>query len=65
MDFLITMPKQCQEVLRRFAEAGYSAYLVGGCVRDTLLGQTPQDWDICTNARPEETLALFSGCKVI
>lgn len=65
MDFLITMPKQCQEVLRRFDEAGYSAYLVGGCVRDTLLGKTPQDWDICTNARPEETLALFSGCKVI
>ena len=61
----IAMPQQCQEVLRRFGGAGYSAYLVGGCVRDSLLGKTPLDWDICTSARPEETLALFADCKVI
>lgn len=61
----IAMPKQCQAVLARFNDAGYSAYLVGGCVRDSLLGKTPLDWDICTSARPEETLALFADCKVI
>ncbi len=61
----IVMPRQCREVLKRFGDAGYSAYLVGGCVRDSLLGKTPLDWDICTSARPEETLALFAGCKVI
>ena len=45
--------------------AGYRAYLVGGCVRDLLRGERPHDWDICTSARPEEVLALFSGETVV
>ena len=40
---------------------GFRACPVGGCVRDSLLGRTPEDWDICTSARPERILALFPG----
>lgn len=43
--------------------SGYEAYIVGGCVRDFLMGKTPKDWDITTNARPEELLAIFSDAK--
>ena len=45
--------------------AGYAAYVVGGCVRDSLLGLIPHDWDLCTSARPEEVLALFGKKKCI
>ena len=47
------------KVIARLLGAGFDAYAVGGCVRDALLGDVPNDWDICTGARPEETLALF------
>lgn len=46
-------------VVRRLAEAGHQAYLVGGCVRDLLLGREPADYDVATSARPEEVLRLF------
>ena len=52
-------------LMNRLAEAGYSAYAVGGCVRDTLLGKEPKDWDICTSARPEETERVFAGERLI
>ena len=45
--------------------AGFEACLVGGCVRDALLGRTPADWDICTAARPEETETVFAGERLI
>ena len=50
---------QAAQVLQTLEKAGYEGYLVGGCVRDLLLGHTPSDWDMTTNARPEEVLALF------
>ncbi len=53
---------QVLEVLRR---AGHKAYLVGGCVRDSLAGRTPQDWDICTSARPRQTMELFGAERCI
>ena len=53
---------QVLEVLRR---AGHKAYLVGGCVRDSLAGRTPQDWDICTSARPRQTMELFGSERCI
>lgn len=56
----ITIPEQVRQVLLRITQAGFSAYAVGGCVRDSILGTQPNDWDICTSARPEETAALFS-----
>ena len=45
--------------------AGHAAYAVGGCVRDSLLGQAPHDWDLCTSARPEQVMALFGEEKCI
>lgn len=45
--------------------AGHAAYAVGGCVRDSLLGQVPHDWDLCTSARPEQVMALFGEEKCI
>jgi poly(A) polymerase len=52
-------------VVRRLERAGYQAYLVGGCVRDLLLGGTPKDYDIATSARPEDVRSLFRNCRVI
>lgn len=53
------IPKEVLEVGDTLEEAGFEAYLVGGCVRDLLIGRTPKDWDITTNANPEEIQALF------
>jgi poly(A) polymerase len=53
------------KVLYRLHEAGYSAYLVGGCVRDLLLGYTPKDFDIATDALPEDVRKLFRNCRLI
>lgn len=53
------------KVLYRLNKGGYDAYLVGGGVRDLLLGKTPKDFDIATNATPEQIKALFSNCRLI
>ncbi len=55
----LTVPPVVREVSDTLKKAGYEAYLVGGCVRDLLLGKEPKDWDITTNARPEQVQALF------
>ncbi len=52
-------------VLYRLNEAGYEAYLVGGCIRDMLLGREPKDYDVATNARPNEVNALFRNCRLV
>lgn len=52
-------------MLYRLHEAGFGAFLVGGCVRDLLLGRKPKDFDIATNARPEEIRRLFKNCRLI
>lgn len=52
------------EVIERIKEAGYSSELVGGCVRDLLLGNQPKDFDVSTNARPEQVQPLFRYCEV-
>ena len=52
-------PKYILEVLARLEARGHAAYLVGGCVRDLLLGRKPDDWDITTSALPEEIMAAF------
>ncbi len=52
-------------VLTRLDEAGYKAYLCGGGVRDLLLGRTPKDFDIATDARPEEVKRIFRNCRII
>src|SRR5690606_20272691 len=53
------------QVVERLEEAGYQAYLVGGCVRDLLVGGHPKDFDIATNATPEETRGLFRRAHII
>ena len=56
----IELPEHVNRIIHRLQAGGYAAYAVGGCVRDTLLGRKPQDWDITTSARPEAVKALFS-----
>ena len=53
------------KVVQRLERAGFQAYLVGGCVRDLLLGGKPKDFDIATNARPEDVRGQFRNCRVI
>jgi len=53
------------KVLRRLHEAGFTAYLVGGCVRDLLLGRKPKDFDIVTDARPTQIKKTFRNCRLI
>ncbi len=59
------LPAGAEFVLHRLHDAGYQAYVVGGCVRDTLLGKAPKDWDICTNALPQQMQQVFADCHVI
>ena len=59
------MPAGARQILEKLNGAGYPAYVVGGCVRDSLLGIAPKDWDICTAARPEELQRIFSGFHVV
>lgn len=53
------------KVLYRLKACGFDAYLVGGCVRDLLLGHSPKDFDIATNAKPEEVKQIFRNCRLI
>ena len=53
------------KVLYRLHKAGYQAFLVGGCVRDALIGLHPKDFDVATNATPEDVRALFGNCRLI
>ncbi len=55
----IELPDKVNTIIHTLQAHGYEAYAVGGCVRDCLLGRTPEDWDITTSAMPEETKALF------
>ena len=61
----INMPAQIKYVINKFTDAGYKAYIVGGCVRDSLLGLIPNDWDIATNALPNQIKFILSDCKII
>jgi poly(A) polymerase/tRNA nucleotidyltransferase (CCA-adding enzyme) len=55
----LVVPQEVQAVCKNLKKAGFSAYLVGGCVRDLLLGRPPKDWDVTTDAKPEQIQALF------
>ncbi len=60
-----TISPQAAKALRALEAAGYEAYLVGGCVRDDLMGIPPHDYDITTSARPDEIKRVFSGCRLV
>ncbi|MBQ4580580.1 MAG: CCA tRNA nucleotidyltransferase [Clostridia bacterium] len=59
------LPAGAEFVINRLNQQGFAAYVVGGCVRDTLLGKAPKDWDVCTNALPEQMQQVFADCHVI
>ena len=55
----ISIPEPVEYILKKLNDAGHEAYAVGGCIRDAILGRTPNDWDITTSALPEQVKALF------
>lgn len=62
---MLPIPSAVREVLARLCDRGYEAFVVGGCVRDLLMGKTPADWDVCTSAKPAEIKACFEEYKTI
>ena len=65
MELDITLPLPVARALSVLEACGYEGYTVGGCVRDSLLGFRPFDWDICTSALPEQTAECFANFRVI
>ncbi|MCH4006861.1 MAG: CCA tRNA nucleotidyltransferase [Eubacterium sp.] len=61
----INIPEYVTEVLKRLHDGGYEAYVVGGCVRDSILGLSPDDWDVCTEAEPDEMKNCFIGLRSV
>ena len=62
---MIKLPKNCERIIECLNTSGFEAYIVGGCVRDSLLKKIPSDWDICTNATPEDMKEVFKAYKLI
>ncbi len=61
----MNIPENVLEIMELLRAAGFEAYAVGGCVRDSLMGRTPKDWDICTSARPDQVKAALLGRRII
>lgn len=61
----IKIPEYARKAVEMLEGNGFEAYCVGGCVRDSLLGKTPYDWDICTNALPEQMRLVFSDFRIV
>ncbi len=59
IDLTNHIPESVSQITQTMKKAGFEAFLVGGCVRDLILGRKPKDWDVTTNATPEEIMALF------
>ena len=59
------LPDSALYCIRKLENAGFTAYAVGGCVRDALLGLIPHDYDLCTNAKPEDTCRIFAGHTLV
>ncbi len=62
---IFNLPEQVEFVINRLNSRGFSGYAVGGCVRDHLMGKSPSDYDVTTNAKPYEMLDIFSDCRVV
>lgn len=65
MRIKINIPADANELIHTLQNNGHSAYIVGGCVRDSILSRTPHDYDICTSATPDEMLEIFKDRKII
>lgn len=61
----LNIPKGAQTLMQELINEGHTAWVVGGCVRDSILGRTPHDWDICTSATPDEMKWIFRHHRVI
>ncbi len=61
----IIIPSQVETVIEKLRNCGQEAFIVGGCVRDSVMGLTPHDWDVATSARPNEIKAAFSGFRLV
>ena len=61
----MVLPKEAAYCIQALEKAGYQAYAVGGCVRDAMLGNTPHDYDLCTNATPEQICRVFETHKLV
>ena len=61
----IRVPRDAAKIIEKLEQAGYEAYAVGGCVRDSLLGREPGDWDITTAALPEQVEAVKNCYRII
>ena len=59
MGVTIHIPRAAEEIIGKLNKHGFEAYVVGGCVRDALMGREPGDWDITTSAKPEQVKAVF------
>ena len=57
----LNIPQEIADISAKLTDGGYEAYLVGGCVRDLLIGRKPKDWDLTTNAKPEQIVACFGS----
>ena len=55
----ISLPEKVNKIIETLNDAGFEAFAVGGCIRDSLLGREPEDWDITTSASPQEVKELF------
>lgn len=62
---MIILPEDVKYIISRLNENGYKGYIVGGCVRDCMMGRVPNDWDLATDAYPEDVLSLFSDEHVL
>lgn len=65
MEKLIKMPESAARIIDRLSMSGYKAYAVGGCIRDSIMGKIPYDWDICTSALPEEVLEVLGEKNIV
>ncbi len=61
----IEIPHNADKIIEKIQNSGFEAYAVGGCIRDSIMGLVPHDWDICTSALPEETLDILGKTNII
>ena len=61
----IMIPNHAKTAIKMLNESGYKAYAVGGCIRDSILGKIPNDWDVCTDCLPEKIKEVFGGFRTI
>ncbi len=63
--YRMTLPQDVHHLMEKLENAGFTVYAVGGCVRDSLLGLTPHDYDLCTNATPEQICRVFENHQLV